>query len=128
MTTDSESTSSASGAPPPRWIIKAFTRGHMLLHRLTGGRCFNTLGGDEVCFVTITGAKSGRSLIVPLMYIPYRQGVLLVASQGGSAEEPDLVLQPGKKPRHRGHISRQPDESARPPRNRRREARTLAHL
>lgn len=98
LTTDSENASSAGGAPPPRWIIKAFTRGHMLLHRLTGGRYFNTLSGDEVCFVTMTGAKSGRSLTLPLMYIPYRQGVLLVASQGGSPKNPTWYYNLVKNP------------------------------
>jgi hypothetical protein len=37
MTTDSGNTSTATGAPPPRWILKAFTRIHVILHRLTGG-------------------------------------------------------------------------------------------
>jgi deazaflavin-dependent oxidoreductase (nitroreductase family) len=64
------------------------TRLHMWLHRLTGGRLFNTLKGDEVCFVTMKGAKSGRTLTIPLMYIPYRGGVLLVGSQGGAPTNP----------------------------------------
>jgi deazaflavin-dependent oxidoreductase (nitroreductase family) len=76
------------GAPPPRWLLKTMTRVHVLLHRLTGGRLFNTLQGDEVCFVRMTGARSGRSLTVPLMYVPYRDGLLLVASQGGAPKNP----------------------------------------
>ncbi|MDJ0790086.1 MAG: nitroreductase/quinone reductase family protein [Myxococcota bacterium] len=79
---------SSKGKPPPRWAMKALTRTHVFLHRLTGGRLFNKLGGDEVCFVTMTGAKSGRILTVPLMYVPYQDGVLLVASQGGAPRNP----------------------------------------
>jgi hypothetical protein len=36
---------------PPRWVLKYIFRTHCFLNRLTGGRAFNTLGGDEVCFV-----------------------------------------------------------------------------
>lgn len=78
----------ASGSPPPRWLLKGITRAHVLLHRLSGGRLFNRLGGSEVCFVTMTGARSGRSITVPLIYVPHQQGVLLVASQGGAPRHP----------------------------------------
>jgi deazaflavin-dependent oxidoreductase (nitroreductase family) len=86
MTT--EATPTSQGAPPPRWLMKAVTRLHVLLNRLTGGRLFNTFGGDDVCFVTMKGAKSGRMLTIPLMYVPYRGGLLLVASQGGAPRNP----------------------------------------
>ncbi len=88
MTTKSTATSTDSGALPPRWILKGFTRLHVLLHRLTGGRLLNSFGGDDVCFVTMKGAKSGRTLTIPLMYVPYRDGVLLVASRGGAPRNP----------------------------------------
>jgi deazaflavin-dependent oxidoreductase (nitroreductase family) len=108
MTSDTEKTSKANGAPPPRCVLMAFTRAHMILHRLTGGRHFNTLGGDEVCFVSMTGAKSGRSLTVPLMYIPYREGLLLVASQGGAPKNPawyfNLVKHPDIEINYRGKL------------------------
>ncbi len=99
-------TESKSGRHPPRWIIKAMTSAHMVLHRMTGGRKFNSLAGDEVCFVTMKGAKSGRTLTIPLMYIPYREGVLLVASQGGNPKNPtwyfNLVKHPDIEVEHRG--------------------------
>lgn len=91
---------------PPRWLLKLISRTQVLLNRLSGGRAFNTLGGDEVCFVTMTGAKSGRTLTLPLMYVPYGQGVLLVASQGGAPRNPvwynNLVAHPDITVRHRG--------------------------
>lgn len=75
------------------------------VNRLTGGRAFNTLGGDEVCFVTMKGAKSGRTITMPLMYVPYEGGVLLVASQGGAPKNPvwynNLVKHPDIEVRHR---------------------------
>ncbi len=96
----------SNGKPSPRWIIKAVTRTHVFLHRLSGGRFLNKLAGDEVCFVTMTGAKSGRTLTIPLMYVPYQQGVLLVASQGGAPKNPvwfrNLVKSPDIEVNHRG--------------------------
>jgi deazaflavin-dependent oxidoreductase (nitroreductase family) len=99
-------TASDKGKPVPRWLLKAVTRTHVFLHRLSGGRLFNKLAGDEVCFVTMTGAKSGRTITVPLMYVPYQQGVLLVASQGGAPKNPvwfgNLVKHPDIAVNHRG--------------------------
>lgn len=98
--------STGPGKPPPRWLVKAVTRTHVLLHRLSGGRWFNRLGGDEVCFVTMKGAKSGRRITIPLMYVPHGPGVLLVASQGGAPKNPvwyhNLVTHPGVEVEHRG--------------------------
>ena len=96
----------SNGKPPPRWIIKAVTRTHVFLHHLSGGRFLNKLAGDDVCFVTMTGAKSGRTLTIPLMYVPHQQGVLLVASLGGAPKNPvwfgNLVKSPDIEVNHRG--------------------------
>ncbi len=66
----------------------------------------NKLSGDDVCFVTMTGAKSGRTLTVPLMYVPHQEGVLLVASMGGAPKNPiwhgNLVKHPDVEVNHRG--------------------------
>jgi deazaflavin-dependent oxidoreductase (nitroreductase family) len=54
----------------------------------------------------MTGAKSGRTLTLPLMYVPYEGGVLLVASQGGAPKNPvwygNLVKHPDIEVNHRG--------------------------
>jgi deazaflavin-dependent oxidoreductase (nitroreductase family) len=106
MTTGSDAPAKGTGAPPPRWVLKTMTRLHVFLHRLSGGRLFNTLAGDEVCFVTMTGARSGRTLTIPLMYVPHGDGVLLVASQGGAPKNPvwyhNLVKHPDITVTHRG--------------------------
>lgn len=106
MSEDTDRLIEGKGAPPPRWLMKTATRVHVFLNRLTGGRYFNTLAGDEVCFVTMTGAKSGRTITIPLMYVPYRDGVILVASQGGAPKNPvwynNLVKHPDIEVRHRG--------------------------
>ncbi len=95
-----------TGSPPPRALLKAATRAHVFLHRLSGGRWFNTLAGDDVVFVTMKGAKSGRTITIPLMYVPYGEGVALVASQGGAPKNPvwfgNLVKHPDIEVSHRG--------------------------
>jgi deazaflavin-dependent oxidoreductase (nitroreductase family) len=54
----------------------------------------------------MTGAKSGRILTIPLMYVPHEDGVLLVASQGGAPKNPvwfnNLVKHPDIEVEHRG--------------------------
>lgn len=106
MTTESTATSTSAGALPPRWVLRGVTRLHVLLHRLTGGRLLNSFGGDDVCFVTMKGAKSGRSMTIPLMYVPHQDGVLLVASMGGAPRNPvwyhNLVKHPDIAVNHRG--------------------------
>lgn len=91
---------------PPKWVLKLMSRSHIFLNRLTIGKMFNTLQGDEVCFVTMTGAKSGREITVPLMWVPYKKGALLVASRGGSPRHPvwyhNIAKNPDLKIRHRG--------------------------
>ena len=104
MTSDSP-TAAKPATAPPRFIMKLFTQTHVALNRLSGGRWLNTLGGDEVCFVTMKGARSGRTLTIPLMYVPHRGGVLLVASLGGAPKNPlwyrNLVAHPDIEVRHR---------------------------
>ena len=107
MTTNSSVPSASAPALPARWVVKTMTRLHVLLNRLTGGRLFNSFGGDDVCFVTMKGAKSGRTLTIPLMYVPYGDGVLLVASLGGAPKNPawyhNLVKHPEIAVSHRNH-------------------------
>lgn len=95
MTNESKSKASQ---PPPRWLLKALTWINVLVYRLTAGRMMNRFGGRDICLVKMTGAKSGRRRFIPLMYVPYEDGVLLVASQGGAPRHPvwyhNLVAHP----------------------------------
>ena len=104
------STGGSAGAAPPRWAVRLFTRLHVLLSRASGGRLLNSIGGDEICFLTMKGAKSGRSSTIPLMYVPHRDGVLLVASLGGAPKHPvwyyNVVAHPDITVTHRGRAMR----------------------
>ena len=52
------------------------------------------------------GAKSGKWITIPLMYVPYRDGVLLVASKGGAPKNPvwyhSIFKNPDIEVRYRG--------------------------
>jgi deazaflavin-dependent oxidoreductase (nitroreductase family) len=81
-----------------RTFIKPFARLNVFLYRLTGGRVMGVLRGRPVMLVTMKGAKSGKTRTIPLMYVPYKEGVIVVASLGGAPKSPvwtnNLVANP----------------------------------
>lgn len=58
----------------------------------------------------MTGAKTGQTRVVPLMYVPYRDGVILVGSQGGTPKSPqwahNLVANPDIGVQHKSREMR----------------------
>ena len=79
-------------APPagsPLWKAwEAFTRGHLALFRLTGGRLGGTYGGAPVLLLHHVGAKSGRKRVSPVVYVSNGDELAIVASKGGSERHP----------------------------------------
>lgn len=77
-------------APFSRWQARRFLK--------SGGTKMGSLRGREICVVTMRGAKSGKIRHVPLMHVPYGDGVILVASLGGAPRHPtwyyNLVAHP----------------------------------
>ena len=71
-----------------RQIIKPFSRLNAFVYKLTAGRLLGKLQGLPVVLITMTGAKTGKKRTIPLMYVPYEQGVIIVASLGGAPESP----------------------------------------
>ena len=110
MTEQKHAKSDSVGPPPPRWAVKLFSKTQLFLNLISGGRLLNTLSGSEVCFVSMTGAKSGKRVITPLMYVPYQEGVLLVASMGGAPRNPvwyyNIAKNPDIEVRYRGNKMR----------------------
>ena len=90
----------------PARVLKFLAATQIRVNRLSGGRLGNKRQGHEVCFVTMTGAVTGRTLTKPVMYVPYRDGVLLVASLGGAPKNPtwyrNIITHPDIEVRHRG--------------------------
>ncbi|MCZ6893892.1 MAG: hypothetical protein O7H40_07595, partial [Gammaproteobacteria bacterium] len=52
--------------PFMRW----FTNFNVLVYKWSGGKMMNRFGGGEICLVRMTGAKSGKTKEIPLMYVP----------------------------------------------------------
>jgi F420H(2)-dependent quinone reductase len=94
----------------PARMLKFLAATQVFVNRFSGGRLGNKRQGHDVCFVTMTGAVTGRILTKPVMYVPYRDGVLLVASLGGASKNPawyrNIITHPDIEVRHRGRAMR----------------------
>jgi deazaflavin-dependent oxidoreductase (nitroreductase family) len=90
-----------------RRFIRPYSALNVWIYRLTGGRLMGAFQGRPVMLVSMTGAKSGKTRTIPLMYVPYKEGVIVVGSQGGAPrspvwvenlkKHPDVVVQYGNK-------------------------------
>ncbi len=72
-----------------RWsgVVRLFMLRRSTLRRvMTDGRYAlgNIVVGDEVYFVAMTGARTGKNRVIPLMYVPNDDNVLVVASGAGT--------------------------------------------
>ena len=74
-----------------RQFIKPFSRFNSIVYQLSGGRLMGSFRGRPVMLVTMSGAKSGKKRTIPLMYVSYKDGVILVGSQGGAPKSPVWV-------------------------------------
>ncbi len=75
-----------------RGSLRLFTRLNIFLFRLSRGWLIGKIpfaAGREICLVSMTGRKTGRQLRIPLLYVPHGNGVVLVASHGGTARHPN---------------------------------------
>jgi len=73
-------------------LIKAVTDTHVALIRLTHGRFGARIGGVRFCILTTTGRKSGVERHNPLAWFPHDDGLVLIASAGGSDHHPAWYL------------------------------------
>jgi deazaflavin-dependent oxidoreductase (nitroreductase family) len=58
------------------------------LQILTGALADDQSGGWPVLLLTITGAKTGRTLVRPLCYSRDRERIVVIASRGGAPRNP----------------------------------------
>ncbi len=79
-------------------FIRPYSKLNVFMYKLTGGRLMGTLSGRDVMLVTMTGAKTGKERTIPLMYVPYKEGVIVVGSQGGAPKSPVWVKSIQKNP------------------------------
>jgi deazaflavin-dependent oxidoreductase (nitroreductase family) len=76
--------------PEPR-LMKRMGNWHVMLYRLTGGLLGGRMDGLDMLLLTTRGRKSGKPRTVPLPY--YRDGerLLVIASYGGNARNPQWL-------------------------------------
>jgi len=87
-------------------FIRNFARVNTWIYRMSGGRLMKSFGGMEICLLKTTGAKSGKVRWVPVMYVPWKEGIIVVASLGGAPKNPtwynNLVAHPDIEMLYRG--------------------------
>jgi deazaflavin-dependent oxidoreductase (nitroreductase family) len=69
-------------------LIRPFSRWNARQYLESNGRVGTSFLGRDICVASMKGARSGERRDVPLMYVPYKEGVLLVASLGGAPKNP----------------------------------------
>jgi deazaflavin-dependent oxidoreductase (nitroreductase family) len=72
---------------------------HVKRYRETGGEVGHDWRGTQTLLLTTTGRKSGEKRTAPLIYQPYGDNYLIVASKGGAPEPPGWYLNLSEHPR-----------------------------
>jgi F420H(2)-dependent quinone reductase len=71
---------------------KHFGKAHKLIYRLTGGRIGARMGWIDVALVETIGRKSGQPRCVPIACYPYRDSIVVSASNSGKESHPVWYL------------------------------------
>jgi deazaflavin-dependent oxidoreductase (nitroreductase family) len=79
-------------APPsssPFWKAwEVFTRFNVLVYRATGGNVGGRYGRAPILLLHHFGARSGKERVAPLLYLADGEGMVVVASKGGTDRHP----------------------------------------
>ncbi len=71
---------------------KYFGKAHQWLYRVSGGRLGARMGWIDVALLEVTGRKSGQQRVVPVACYPYRDSVVVSASNSGKESHPAWYL------------------------------------
>jgi len=71
-----------------KYMFKIVTKVHVFLYGLTSGKVGSTLMGMPILLLTVVGNKSGKTRTVPLSYMMDKKSYVVVASSGGSKNNP----------------------------------------
>jgi deazaflavin-dependent oxidoreductase (nitroreductase family) len=69
--------------------MKAFNASLIEEFRANGGKVGGRFAGRPVLLLTTTGARSGRRITTPLVYLPDGDRIVIFASKAGSPKHPD---------------------------------------
>ena len=78
---------------------KYFGKVHKVLYKLSGGRYGARMGWIKVALVDTTGRKSGKKRTVPIACYPYRDSIVVSASNSGQESHPAWYLNMQANPR-----------------------------
>lgn len=84
--------------PNIRWLLALITSVHRFLYRASGGRIGARSLGYRFLLLGCVGRKSGRELVVPLLYVPDGERFVVVASNAGDPRPPHWWLNLQAKP------------------------------
>ncbi len=78
---------------------KYFAIAHRAVYRLSGGRIGARMGKLESVLVETVGRRSGKPRTVPIICYPYRDSVVVSASNSGRETHPNWYLNMRSNPR-----------------------------
>jgi len=84
---------------PPKQLMRFITSLQAIIYKTSKGNIWSTIKNCNICVVHMRGAKTGKKRVVPLMHVPYEQGVILVASLGGADIHPTWYWNLKKNPK-----------------------------
>jgi deazaflavin-dependent oxidoreductase (nitroreductase family) len=65
---------------------------HVKVYRQTNGEQGYIWNGVPILLLTTTGRKSGEPRTIPIIFTPYKNSFVIIASKGGSPEHPKWYL------------------------------------
>ena len=71
---------------------KHFGKAHAFLYQISGGRLGAQMGKIDVALVETIGRKSGQARRVPIACYPYRDSIVVSASNSGKESHPAWYL------------------------------------
>ena len=69
-------------------LARVGTGTHVAIYRASKGKVAGSMGGRPVSLLTTTGRRSGKQRTTPVMPFPHEDGMVIVASNGGSDRMP----------------------------------------
>ncbi len=77
-------------ASSPYWkLMNLATRVNVAIYRMSGGRLGGRVGRAPILLLHHVGRRSGKARVTPLLYLDDADGLVIVASKGGTDRHPD---------------------------------------
>ena len=74
--------------PSSKFMMRLVTGFQAFIFKISKGYLWSKIKGSEICVISMKGAQTGKIRSIPLMLVPFEEGVVLVASLGGADNHP----------------------------------------